>query len=481
MDGATIEIEPITKSGSIDGGSWSISPAGKQTVTTSGHTADDNYQKNGGDAAASWSLHYAVTKTSGTRNGQVGPFTTQEAADAAANSARDAAIAELQGEAQNAVNNAIAAAKAQLGSIQFRYEESTVPYGFGKYWGTNGSSQTISVPANTNNDYVMKNDEWSMQVNLKKTDSETGSQIAADAQYEIYQWDVVTGKYQPTGGYNTYSVQRQGDGSYAVINSAAYAVNDTMRHTLYYTQRNQGKFILVETKAPAGYFGDWTDIDHPGTAGTPLGKRAYYIEITQSNNNSVLWLDNADYNADITTTNSGGALIDTGEGVVTITFGSRNTDKTYATDPTGIANNEDSYTMHANADKMQNDRVLGNILLTKVDLDAARYLAAGSNGDTTLEGAVYDLYAADTIEHPDGVSGILQSRNTRSAYHPKTGQYPDRLPRWTVHLHAGQPRRRGVRNSRCSRHCHTRPPRHLLVQIRRFGGNCYHRRRGAGG
>ena len=57
VDGATIEIEPITKSGSIDGGSWSVSPASKQTVTTSGHTADDNYQKNGGDAAASWSLH----------------------------------------------------------------------------------------------------------------------------------------------------------------------------------------------------------------------------------------------------------------------------------------------------------------------------------------------------------------------------------------------------------------------------------------
>ena len=101
VDGATIEIEPITKSGSIDGGSWSISPAGKQTVTTSGHTADDNYQKNGGDASASWSLHYAVTKTSGTRNGQVGPFTTQEAADAAANSARDAAMQqEYQAENQ---------------------------------------------------------------------------------------------------------------------------------------------------------------------------------------------------------------------------------------------------------------------------------------------------------------------------------------------------------------------------------------------
>ena len=408
VDGATIEIEPMSKSGSIEGGSWSISPAGKQTVTTSGHTADDNYQKNGGDAAASWSLHYAVTKTSGTRNGRVGPYTSQEAADAAANSARDDAIAELQGEAQNAVNNAIAAAKAQLGSIQFRYEEITVPYGFGKYWGTNGSSQTISVPANTNNDYVMKNDEWSLQVNLKKTDSETGSQIAADAQYEIYQWDVVTGKYQPTGGYNTYSVQRQGDGSYAVINSAAYAVNDAMRHTLYYTQRNQGKFILVETKAPAGYFGDWTDIDHPGTAGTPLGKRAYYVEINKDTNNTVLWLDNADYNADILTADKGGTKLVTGGGVettVSIYSTAKDSTRTYSTDNSRKAANEDSYTTTATDGVMKNDRTLGEISISKVDLDAVKYVA--NHGNATLDGAVYDLYAAEDITHPDGVTGVV--------------------------------------------------------------------------
>ena len=421
VDGATIEIEPITKSGTIEGGSWSISPAGKQTVTTSGHTADDNYQKNGGDASASWSLHYAVTKTSGTRNGQVGPFTTQEAADAAANSARDDAIAELQGEAQNAVNNAIAAAKAQLGSIQFRYEEITVPYGFGKYWGTNGSSQTISVPANTNNDYVMKNDEWSLQVNLKKTDSETGSQIAADAQYEIYQWDVVTGKYQPTGGYNTYSVRRQGDGTYAVINSAAYAVNDAMRHTLYYTQRNQGKFILVETKAPAGYFGDWTDINHPGTAGTPLGKRGYYIEITEANDNAVLWLDNADYNADILTADKGGTKLVTSGGVettVSIYSTAKNSTRVYNTDNSGKAANEDSYTVTATDGVMKNDRTLGEISISKVDLDAVRYVggkaahdtafsSGQAHGDAVLDGAVYDLYAAEDITHPDGVTGVV--------------------------------------------------------------------------
>ena len=408
VDGATIEIEPITKSGSIEGGSWSISPAGKQTVTTSGHTNDNNYHLNGGDAAASWCLHYAVTKTSGTRNGRVGPYTSQEAADGAANSARDAAVAELQAEAQNAVNAAVNNAKTQLGSLQFRYEEISVPYGFEKYWGSNGSYQTLTVTANSDNEYLMRNAEWSLQVNIRKTDSETGSQIAADAQYEIYQWDVVTGKYQPTGGYNTYSVQRQGDGSYAVINSAAYAVNDAMRHTLYYTQRNQGKFILVETKAPAGYFGDWTDIDHPSTAGTPLGKRAYYIEITQDNDSSVLWLDNTDYNADILTADKGGTKLVTGDGVettVSIYSTAKDSTRTYNTDNSGKAANEDSYTTTATDGVMKNDRTLGEISISKVDLDAAKYVE--NHGNAALDGAVYDLYAAEDITHPDGVTGVV--------------------------------------------------------------------------
>lgn len=421
VDGATIEIESMSKSGSIEGGSWSISPAGKQTVTTSGHTADDNYQKNGGSAAASWSLHYAVTKTSGTRNGRVGPYTSQEAADEAANSARDAAIAELQAEAQNAVNAAVNSAKTQLGSLQFRYEEIAVPYGFEKYWGSNGSYQTLTVPANSSNKYLMRNAEWSLQVNIRKTDSETGNPIAAVAQYEIYQWDSVSNKFLATGGYNTYSVQRQGDGTYAVINSAAYAANDAMRHTLYYTQRNQGKFILVETKAPDGYFGDWTDIDHPGTAGMPLGKRAYYVEINKDTNNTVLWLDNADYNADILTADKGGTKLVTSDGVettVSIYNTAKDSTRTYNTDNSGKAANEDSYTITPTDGVMKNDRTLGEISISKVDLDAVRYvggsaahgtaLASGqAHGDATLDGAVYDLYAAEDITHPDGVTGVV--------------------------------------------------------------------------
>ena len=405
VDGAVITVTPSRTGGSVDGGSWQMTPAGAQTITTSGHTQDDSFHLNGGDGSATWTVHYEVSKTStSTLSGQEGPFTSQAEADAAAEAAKNAAIGQLQNEAQGMVDAAIASARAQLANITFSYDEITIPHGFDSTPGALGSHQTITVPANSSNDYQMKNEEWSVKVSIDKIDSETRQRIKGDAEFKIFEWDTVRQCYTPTGGYNQYKVERQADGTYKVINHSDYAGGSD---DLFYTQRNEGKFVIAESRAPSGYYGDWTDVKAPGAAGSVLGKRAYAFEITKALDGQTIWLGNADYNADITTANSGGNLIDTGEGIVTISFGSRTADKTYATDPTGIANNEDSYTMHANADKMQNDRVLGNILLTKVDLDAARYLAAGSNGDTTLEGAVYDLYAADTIEHPDGVSGVV--------------------------------------------------------------------------
>ena len=405
VDGAVITVTPSRTGGSVDGGSWQMTPAGAQTITTSGHTQDDSFHLNGGDGSATWTVHYEVSKTStSTLSGQEGPFASQAEADAAAEAAKNAAIGQLQNEAQGMVDAAIASARAQLANVTFAYDEITIPHGFDSTPGALGSHQTITVPANSSNDYPMKNDEWSVKVSIDKIDSETKQRIKGDAEFKIFEWDTVRQCYIPFGGYNRYKVERQADGTYKVINHSNYANGSD---NIYYTQRNEGKFVIVESRAPSEYYGDWTDVTKPGTAGSVLGKRAYAFEITKAQDGQTIWLGNADYNADITTANSGGTLIDTGEGVVTITFGSRKADKTYATDPMGIANNEDSYTMHANADKMQNDRVLGNILLTKVDLDAARYLAAGSNGDTTLEGAVYDLYAADTIEHPDGVSGVV--------------------------------------------------------------------------
>ena len=404
VDGAGIDIAPILDGipANINGGSWAITPAGNQSVTTGGHTQDDSYHLNGGDASATWTVHYSVSK-SASQSGSVTANSEQDA-DAQASAAQSAAQSACESQVNGEIEAALSAVHGYFDSLKFSYDEVTIPHGFDSTPGALGSHQTITVPANSSNDYPMKNDEWSVKVSIDKIDSETKQRIKGDAEFKIFEWDTVRQCYIPNGGYNQYKVERQSNGTYKVINHSDYAGGSD---DLFYTQRNEGKFVLVESRAPSGYYGDWTDATKPGTAGSVLGKRAYAFEITKALDGQTIILGNADYNADISTTNSDGTLIDTGEGIVTITFGDRAGNKTYSTDPTGIANNEDSYTMHANADKMQNDRVLGNILLTKVDLDAARYLAAGGNGDTTLEGAVYDLYAADTIEHPDGVSGIV--------------------------------------------------------------------------
>lgn len=455
VDGAKITVTPSKTSGSIDGGSWQMSPAGAQTITTSGHTNDDNYQNNGGDGTVSWTVHYEVSKTSTTTlSGQEGPYSSQAEADAAAEAAKSAAISQLQAEAQSMVDAAIAAARAELATIRFSYDEVEIPYGFEEFNGSLGSHQTITVPADSSNDYVMKNDEWSLQVNLKKVDSETGEQIAGDALYEVYEWDTVTQQYIPFGGYNQYTVVRNEDGTYSVANGTDYGTEYDTSRKMYYTQRNEGKFIIVETRAPSGYYGDWTDVEHLGTAGTPLGKRAYYIEITKANDGSVITLDNTHYSADIATSYTGGTKLLTSGGVettVTIYKASdepaaeiqyQDAGRVYNTDNSGTAANEDSYTMTPVTGVMQNDRSLGEISLSKVDLDAVRYvggrdtdgdaMASGqAHADAQLDGAVYDLYAAEDIQHPDGVTGTVD-------YSKIT--YADGTPIWhtTIRDNSGQ-------------------------------------------
>lgn len=455
VDGAKITVTPSKTSGSIDGGSWQMSPAGAQTITTTGHTNDDNYQNNGGDGTVSWTVHYEVSKTSTTTlSGQEGPYSSQAEADAAADAAKNAAISQLQNEAQGMVDAAIAAARAELASIRFSYDEVEIPYGFEEFNGSLGSHQTITVPADSSNDYIMKNDEWSLQINLKKVDSETGQQIAGDAVYEIYEWDTVTQQYIPYGGYNKYRVERNPDGTYSVVNDTEYGTEFDTSRKMYYTQRNEGKFIVVETRAPSGYYGDWVDVEHPGTAGTPLGKRGYYIEITKANDGSVITLDNAHYSADIATSYTGGTKLLTSGGVettVTIYKASdepaaeiqyQDAGRVYDTDNSRTAANEDSYTMTPKDGVMQNDRAVGEISISKVDLDAACYvngrdtdgdaMASGqAHADARLDGAVYDLYAAEDIQHPDGVTGTVN-------YGKIT--YADGTPIWhtTIRDNSGQ-------------------------------------------
>lgn len=93
VDGAVITVTPSRTGGNVDGGSWQMTPAGAQTITTSGHTQDDSFHLNGGDGSATWTVHYEVSKTStSTLSGQEGPFASQAEADAAAEAAKNAAI-----------------------------------------------------------------------------------------------------------------------------------------------------------------------------------------------------------------------------------------------------------------------------------------------------------------------------------------------------------------------------------------------------
>lgn len=399
IDKAVFEITPSATSGSIDGGSWSLTPAGSQTVTT------------GGNASASWTMHYSVSKTSGSASGNVGPYSSQEEANAAASAAQSEAVSRLQGEAQAAVDAAIASARSQLANITFTVRETSVPHGFDAYTGSTGSEQQVSVPADGSTDVTIHNEEWSIRVNIAKIDSETHQPIAADAEFAVFEWDTVEQMYIPFGGYNQYSVVRNEDGSYSVANGSSYATGSPADRTLYYTQRNEGKFIIVETRAPEGYYGDWADITQPGTAGQVEGKRAYAFTIARDNDGSVIDLSNEDYNADIGTADNGGALLRTPEGsAVTVTLHDQPQDatRTYTTDSTGLANNEDTYTSTPVSGKFTNDRVIGEIVLTKSDLDQAVEGAdTALHGTASIEGAVYDLYAAEDIQHPDGVSGTV--------------------------------------------------------------------------
>ena len=301
-----------------------------------------------------------------------------------------------------------------------------------------------------------RNRPWGNRVVIHKTDSETGQAIAADAQFTLYEWNAARGVYEVS---TNYAIERAADGSYTVAclhpdwtmaeagqlyfedtlcdTRADTANHDgtTSKHEVFYGDidlkqypndrafTNDGQFLIVETQAPDGYFGDWIDVTQPGASGSDLGKRAYYLRLT--GDGSTITLDNAAYNADILTENQGGVLVETPDGTVTVQiYGEpKEAGRTYVTDSTGLANNEDSYTSTPVNGKFTNDRVIGEIVLTKADLDQlqesvpraladaegseATVLGGELHGTASIEGAVYDLYAAEDIQHPDGVSGVV--------------------------------------------------------------------------
>lgn len=271
LDDAIFKLTPNPSSGTISGGTWTIGDP--QIVTT----VD-------GAASATWTLHYEVTKTSTTTlSGKEGPYNTQEEANAAAEAAKNNAIAQLQNEAQAMVDAAIAEAKAQLAKTTIDYEETTVPHGFDP---TDSSSGSVSVPSNGSATAVVANQPWQAHVTWEKRDALTGGRITEDAEYAIYEWNVNKNGYEISSNYR---VTRLENGLYTVtVTNPVYT--DWTEGYVYYTQDNLGKFRIEEVTAPAGY----TDAALQGTDWVEHWSQEF--EITDSDQTYSYTGDDADYN-----------------------------------------------------------------------------------------------------------------------------------------------------------------------------------------
>lgn len=184
------------------------------------------------------------------------------------------------------------------------------------------------------------NEPYKVKAQIYKVDEETRNPLSG-AEFSVYAWSAKEHDYVP----------------YCGTKSAVYGAEEIMKLIetvrgeyetpawLYYAADNEGKFRIVETKAPKGYLGDWKEEE----------KHVYDLMISK------------DYEKN-------------GETIV-------------------LANQEDG--------TFANQRVKGEIHFAKLDADSKTPVA---QGEASLRGAVYKLYAAEDIVHQDGVTGVLHKK-----------------------------------------------------------------------
>ncbi len=186
--------------------------------------------------------------------------------------------------------------------------------------------------------YIVTNVPWKVNVQAVKIDSETGNKTPG-AIFKVYEYDATARnynkEYKVNGQGEAVTLKQGEDGTYV---SSAW---------LYANKKNEGKFRIIETQAPSGYYGDFTDANH-------TTKRVNDIEITQAKDGTTIVISNN-------------------------------------------ANNQ-----------YNNTRVKGTITVYKHDIETKAYLP---QGDAILNGAVYGLFAAENINHQDTVKGQLYAKD----------------------------------------------------------------------
>lgn len=191
---------------------------------------------------------------------------------------------------------------------------------------------------------VFQNEPFKVNVKVHKIDEETNNPLSG-AEFSVYVWSEAKKSYVPYKGTNTSmngadTIVKLTEGEKGSYTSPVW---------LYYSKDNQGKFRLIETKAPEGYFGDWKE---DGVTGSDKDKNVYDFAISKDRNKNM----------------------------ETIT----------------ISNRDDG--------KFGDQRVKGLIGYSKLDEEGK---VSEPQGDASLKGAVYKLYAAEDIVHQDGTTGVL--------------------------------------------------------------------------
>lgn len=204
------------------------------------------------------------------------------------------------------------------------------------------------------------NEPFKRKVQIHKADAETGNPLTG-AVFSVFMWSEAAQEYIPYRGTTNPDAEPYETGSMTGA-SAPVQLRETEKGVyesscwLYYSPDNQGKFRVVETKAPDGYFGDWKETSVVSGSFFQEDKQVYDVQIS----------DTAEEN---------------GTTVV-------------------LSREEDGI--------LKNQRVRGNLTFSKEDSEAG---AGISQGDAALKGAVYRLYAAAELIHRDGTTGVLYQKD----------------------------------------------------------------------
>lgn len=192
------------------------------------------------------------------------------------------------------------------------------------------------------------NEPFKVKAQITKIDEETKN-LLSGAEFSVYAWSEKSKSYIPYKG-----TDRSMTGAESVVNLKEESKGVyTTPVWLYYAPDNLGKFRIIETKAPKGYFGDWKEAS---VTSSDNDKNVYDFVISgdSSKNGETIVLSNAE------------------EG------------------------------------KFSNQRVKGQIIFTKLDFEGK---ISEAQGEASLSGAVYKLYAAEDIVHQDGTTGVLYKKD----------------------------------------------------------------------